>query len=91
MAKTSSTMLELGTVAPEFTLPEVLAGQMISSRDFEHKKALLVMFICRHCPYVKHVEQELARLGETTQTAKQRSWRSAVTMRRNIRMMRPPV
>ena len=63
MARTSSTMLELGTAAPAFSLPEVVAGQIISLSDFEHKKALLVMFICRHCPYVKHVEQELARLG----------------------------
>ena len=63
MARTSSTMLELGTQAPDFDLPDVVAGQTISLSDFENKKALLVMFICRHCPYVKHVEQELARLG----------------------------
>lgn len=63
MARTSSTMLELGTQAPAFALPEVVTGQTISLSDLENKKALLVMFICRHCPYVKHVEQELARLG----------------------------
>jgi peroxiredoxin len=56
-------MLELGTAAPAFNLPEVVSGQTVSLSDFEYKKALLVMFICRHCPYVKHVEQELARLG----------------------------
>lgn len=63
MVRTASTMLELGTQAPAFNLPEVGGGQTISLADFENKLALLVMFICRHCPYVKHVEQELARLG----------------------------
>ncbi|MCI0485782.1 MAG: thioredoxin family protein [Blastocatellia bacterium] len=63
MAKTLSTMLELGTEAPDFSLPDVVTGQTVSSSDFEGKKALLVMFICRHCPYVKHVQQELARLS----------------------------
>lgn len=63
MVRTASTMLELGTQAPDFNLSEVVAGQTISLSDFAGRKALLVMFICRHCPYVKHVEQELARLG----------------------------
>ena len=63
MAKTLSTMLELGTGAPAFSLPDVVSGQTISLDTFKNKKALLVMFICRHCPYVKHVEGELARLG----------------------------
>ena len=69
MARTSSTMLELGTQAPAFNLPEVVSGQTVSLGDFEYKKALLVMFICRHCPYVKHVEQELARLGRDYQNS----------------------
>jgi peroxiredoxin len=56
-------MLELGTQAPAFNLPEVVSGQTISLDDFENKQALLVMFICRHCPYVKHVQHELAPLG----------------------------
>lgn len=63
MAKTLSTMLELGTMAPDFNLPEVVSGKTISLVDFADKKALLVMFICRHCPFVKHVEQELAQVG----------------------------
>lgn len=63
MVRTASTMLELRTAAPDFALPDVVSGRTISPRDFADKKALLVMFICRHCPYVKHVEQELARLG----------------------------
>jgi peroxiredoxin len=58
-----STMLALGTKAPEFELPDVTDGRTVSLSDFESKRALLVMFICRHCPYVKHVREELARLG----------------------------
>src|ERR1700730_10658716 len=63
MVRTASTMLELGIRAADFELPEVVTGQTISLSNFAARKALLVMFICRHCPYVKHVEQELARLG----------------------------
>ena len=63
MALTPSTMLALGTTAPDFTLPEVVSGQTISLATFAGKKALLVMFICRHCPYVQHVKEGLARLG----------------------------
>jgi len=64
MARTESTMLALGTPAPDFQLPDVVTGQTISLSTFAEKKALLVMFICRHCPYVKHVEKELAQLGQ---------------------------
>lgn len=64
MAKTLSTMLDLGTTAPDFNLPDVVSGKNISLKDFANRKALLVMFICRHCPFVKHVEKELARLGQ---------------------------
>ena len=64
MALTPSTMLlELGTTAPDFRLPDVVSGKTISLSTFAGKKALLVMFICRHCPYVVHVREELARLG----------------------------
>jgi peroxiredoxin len=58
-----STMLALGTKAPDFELPDVVTGRTVSVRDFDAKRALLVMFICRHCPYVRHVRSELARLG----------------------------
>ena len=64
MVLTPSTMLALGTPAPDFRLPEVVSGKMFTLADFKDKSALLVMFICRHCPYVKHVEQELVRLGK---------------------------
>ena len=63
MAKTLSTMLDLGTTAPDFSLPDVVSGATKSLKDFADNKALLLMFICRHCPFVKHIEDELARLG----------------------------
>ena len=66
MAKTLSTMLELGTPAPEISLPDVVAGGTITLASFKDDKGLLVMFICRHCPFVKHVGHELARLGVDT-------------------------
>ncbi len=59
----ASVMLPLGTKAPHFSLRDVVSGQVYSLDSFAGKDALLVMFICRHCPYVVHVEQELARLG----------------------------
>lgn len=59
----SSTMLALGTAAPDFSLPDVVSGQAVKLADFSDKKALLVMFVCAHCPYVVHVQPELARLA----------------------------
>lgn len=64
MALTASTMLPLGTQAPDFHLPDVVSGKSISLATFADKKALLVMFICQHCPFVKHVKAELAQLGK---------------------------
>ena len=63
MAETPSRMIALGTMAPEFTLPDVVSGQTVSLNTFAGRKAFLVMFICPHCPFVKHVQDELARLG----------------------------
>ena len=63
MAVTPSTMLALGTQAPAFRLPDVVSGEEVSLETFASKKALLVMFICRHCPYVIHVQEELSRIG----------------------------
>ncbi len=63
MALTPSTMaMELGSGAPPFRLPDT-DGNTVGIDDFADRKALLVMFICNHCPYVKHVADELARLG----------------------------
>ncbi len=64
MAMVESTMLPLGTAAPAFALPSVVSGEIITLDTFADDPALLVMFICRHCPFVKHVEQELARIGK---------------------------
>ena len=59
----ASVMLPLGTPAPPFSLRDVVSGQMYSLDSFTGKSALLVMFLCRHCPYVVHVEQEIAKIG----------------------------
>lgn len=56
-------MLTIGTPAPPFSLRDVVSGQSYSLASFNGKAALLVMFICRHCPYVVHVEQEIAKIG----------------------------
>jgi len=61
MVMTPSTMLALGTPAPDFSLPDV-GGRKVSLDDFRGTPALLVMFICNHCPFVKHVRDELAKL-----------------------------
>ena len=61
MSLTPSTMLPIGTVAPAFRLPDT-DGRTVSLDDFKDATALLVIFLCNHCPYVKHVRHELARL-----------------------------
>ncbi|MEM9770940.1 MAG: thioredoxin family protein [Cyanobacteria bacterium P01_D01_bin.73] len=63
MVLTPSTMLELGTAAPDFDLPDMASGDRITLKKFAGQPGLLVMFICQHCPYVKHVQDELAALG----------------------------
>jgi len=62
MAKTPSTMLQLGTLAPEFRLPDT-SGKIVSLADFQDAPALLVIFMCNHCPYVKHIRHELSELA----------------------------
>ena len=66
MARTPSTMLPLGTSAPDFKLPDT-NGNVVSLSDFTGKPALLVMFICNHCPYVKHLRDALAQLAREYQ------------------------
>jgi peroxiredoxin len=63
MSLTPSTMLPLGTKAPDFSLPDVISGRTLSLADFDSNDALLVMFICRHCPFVKHLQDALSRFG----------------------------
>jgi len=62
MVLTPSTMMPLGTKAPPFRLPDT-DGRTVSIDDFKGAPVLLVLFICNHCPYVKHIRDELARLG----------------------------
>jgi peroxiredoxin len=64
MSLTESTMLSLGTVAPDFALTDVVTGKTVRRDDFRGNKALLVLFICAHCPYVKHIEKGLAAMGK---------------------------
>ena len=66
MSLTPSTMLALGTSAPDFRLPDT-RGQIVSLADFKAAPALLVLFICNHCPYVKHIRPALADLGREYQ------------------------
>ena len=66
MVKTPSTMLPLGTKAPDFSLPDV-SGKRVSLADFSGHPALLVVFMCNHCPYVKHVAAGLAALARQYQ------------------------
>lgn len=68
MSRTQSSMVQLGTIAPDFQLVNVLTGDTMNldhvfNRGPANKHGLLVMFVCVHCPYVKHVEEELARIG----------------------------
>ena len=66
MVKTASTMLELGTSAPEFSLPNV-DGSTVSLSDFTDKKGLLVAFICNHCPFVVHIREQFSTFGKEYQ------------------------
>jgi peroxiredoxin len=63
MARTESAMLALGTSAPDFVLPDVVTGKQVTTQTVTGQKGLLVMFICRHCPFVKHLDKALAQLG----------------------------
>ena len=66
MVKTASTMLTLGTPAPDFSLWNV-DGKLVSRADFSQAPALLVIFMCNHCPFVKHLASELASLAREYQ------------------------
>jgi len=66
MAQTPSTMLEIGTKAPDFTLPNPASGQNVSLADFEGQP-LLVVFSCNHCPYVIHILESLSEYANNAQ------------------------
>jgi len=67
MVKTASTMLPLGTPAPFFSLPNV-DGKTVTLDDFKSSKALVVIFMCNHCPFVKHLRSGLAQFAKDYQT-----------------------
>lgn len=67
MARTESNMLDLGTVAPEFHLPDTVSGKMMRFADVKSDVATVVMFICNHCPYVLYVNDEIVRLAKDYQ------------------------
>lgn len=66
MVKTASTMLPLGTLAPDFSLPNV-DGRTVSLKDFNGSKGLVVAFICNHCPFVVHIRPEFAKFAREYQ------------------------
>ena len=63
MARTPSTMVTLGTKAPDFLLPDTISGKQLSLYNIKGETATMIMFICNHCPFVKHVNEELVKLG----------------------------
>lgn len=63
MALTPSNMLPLGTQAPDFKLPDTLSGKMVSLNEIKSDQATVIMFICNHCPFVKHIQPELVKLA----------------------------
>ena len=63
MARTPSTMVTLGTKAPDFLLPDTVSGKQISLNNIKGGTATIIMFICNHCPFVKHINAELVRLA----------------------------
>lgn len=64
MALVESHMLPLGTKAPDFSLQDSISGKQLSFQDVRGEKGTVVMFICNHCPYVVHVNEELVRIAE---------------------------
>jgi len=68
MVMTASNMLDLGSKAPDFSLPDTVSGNTLSLQDMKSDKATVIMFICNHCPFVIHVQQALANLGTDYQS-----------------------
>jgi len=63
MAVTPSNMMALKTLAPDFSLPDTISGEIKSLQDFPASKATVIMFICNHCPYVKHLNKGIVSLA----------------------------
>ena len=68
MVKTASTMLDLGTAMPSFSLPDAVSGETVSDVSLPSDRPTVVMFICNHCPFVKHLRDGLAQFGEDYQS-----------------------
>lgn len=68
MVATPSTMVSLGTPAPQFTLPDTVSGQTMGLDELKSDVATVVMFICNHCPYVKHIQKGLVQIAEDYQS-----------------------
>lgn len=68
MARTPSNMLPLGTPAPDFKLPDTISGKSLSLGELKSDKATVIMFICNHCPFVKHVDEGIVSLAKDYQT-----------------------
>lgn len=64
MAKTPSNMIPLGSIAPDFALPDSLSGKTLSLAELKSDSATLIMFICNHCPFVKHLNSEISKLAK---------------------------
>ncbi len=67
MALTESNMLPLGTKAPDFTLPDTVSGKDLSLQDIATDQGTVIMFLCNHCPYVIHVNEEIVRIAKDYQ------------------------
>lgn len=67
MALTFSNMLPLGTIAPDFKLPDAMSGKLLSLQQLKSDKATVIMFICNHCPFVQHIQTQLSQVAKEYQ------------------------
>ena len=85
MALTPSNMMPLGATAPDFCLPDTVSGKEVCLSDVRGEAATVVMFICNHCPFVKHIQGELVRAGPGVPCPWESRWSPSVpTMRSSI-------
>lgn len=67
MVLTYSQAMQKGTIAPDFTLPDTVSGKPFSLSSLQNKPATVIMFMCNHCPYVKHIQEEIVNLAKEYQ------------------------
>jgi len=70
MARTPSQMIDLGTEAPNFSLPDAVSGKNVSLDDFPDAKGFMIAFICNHCPFVQLIRHEFARVTAASTPAR---------------------